>query len=91
MVVAILAAYAEGSTTREVGERFALAHSSVNHLLKRHGFTARRRSLSPTQVAQARAMYEAGQSTLQIATALGFGASTIQRTLRRAGVQMRSK
>ncbi|WP_147252178.1 hypothetical protein [Blastococcus sp. TF02-09] len=90
-MAAILAAYAEGSTTRAIGKRFALAHSSVNQLLKRHGIMARRRSPSPEQVAGARAMYEAGQSTLQIATALGFGASTIQRTLRQAGVQLRSR
>ena len=32
---AILAAYQAGATTREVGERYGLAHSSVNKLLKR--------------------------------------------------------
>jgi len=40
---AILAAYQAGATTREVGERYGLAHSSVNKLLKRHGVELRRR------------------------------------------------
>jgi hypothetical protein len=49
----ILAAYAAGATTREVGERFSMSHSSVVELLKRHGLAARRRSPSSEQVAQA--------------------------------------
>jgi hypothetical protein len=42
-VTAILAAYQAGAATREVGERFGLAHSSVNKLLKQHGVKPRRR------------------------------------------------
>jgi hypothetical protein len=42
----IIAAYQAGATTREVGARFGLAHSSVNKLLKNHGVTARRRGPS---------------------------------------------
>ncbi len=42
-VAAIVAAYQAGATTREVGERFGLAHSSINKLLKRHGVELRRR------------------------------------------------
>ena len=49
-VAAVLAAYQAGATTREVGERFGLAHSSVNKLLKNHGVQARRRSPSRDEV-----------------------------------------
>jgi DNA-directed RNA polymerase specialized sigma24 family protein len=42
-VSAILDAYLAGATTREVGERLGLAHSSVNKLLKQHGVRIRRR------------------------------------------------
>ncbi len=42
-VADILAAYRAGATTREVGERFSLAHSSINKLLKQHGVQTRRR------------------------------------------------
>jgi hypothetical protein len=33
-VTAIIAAYEAGATTREVGTRFSLAHSSINKLLR---------------------------------------------------------
>ena len=42
-VAAMLAAYQAGATTRDVGKRFGLAHSSVNKLLKHHGVKLRRR------------------------------------------------
>ena len=42
-VAEILAAYQAGATTREVGMRFGLAHSSINKLLKRQGVPVRRR------------------------------------------------
>jgi len=41
-VTAILDAYRAGATTREVGERFHLAHSSINKLLRQHGVKTRR-------------------------------------------------
>ena len=80
-VAAILAAYQDGATTREVGERFGLAHSSVNKLLKAHGVTARRRSPSADEVQHIVELYVAGLSTRVIAEHLGFGASTITRAL----------
>lgn len=88
-VTAILAAYEAGATTREVGERFGLAHSSINKLLLEHGVTARRRSPSPEEVQQAIELYEAGLTTRIIGQHLGFGASTIGRALVAAGVSMR--
>jgi hypothetical protein len=42
-VTAILAASQAGATTREIGERFGLAHSSVTKLLRQFGVTMRRR------------------------------------------------
>lgn len=42
-VAAIVAAYQGSATTREIGERFGLAHSSVNKVLKRQGVHLRRR------------------------------------------------
>jgi hypothetical protein len=45
-VTAILAAYEAGATTREVGERFGIARSSVNKLLKQHDVERRRRGPS---------------------------------------------
>ncbi len=89
-VTDILAAYQAGATTREVGQRFGLAHSSINKLLKQHGVSVRRRSPSPADIARATAMYEKGTSTLQIANTLGYGASTVSRALRQAGVFLRS-
>lgn len=89
-VAAIVAAYIAGATTREVGERFGLAHSSVNKLLQQ-GITARRRSPSEDEVQRAVKLYEAGQSTRTIAEHLGFGASTIARALVAAGVTMRRR
>jgi hypothetical protein len=90
-VGAILAAYAAGATTREVGQHFGLAHSSVNQLLKEHGVAARRRSPSDDEVQRAIELYEAGQSTGIIAEYLGFGASTIGRALARSGVAIRPR
>jgi DNA-binding transcriptional regulator LsrR (DeoR family) len=88
-VALILVAYAAGATTREVGQRFGLAHSSVNKLLKQHGVAARQRSLSHDEVQRAVELYEAGQSTRIIAEHLGFGASTVTRVLYAAGVTLR--
>lgn len=88
---AILAAYRAGATTREVGERFGLAHSSINKLLKQHGVTARRRSPSRHELRQAIELYEAGLSTRIIGERLGFGASTILRALTKAKVQLRTE
>lgn len=42
-VASILTAYQAGATTREVGQRFGLAHSSINKLLRRRGVILRRR------------------------------------------------
>lgn len=90
-IAAILAAYDAGATTREVGEQFGLAHSSINKLLKRHGVTARRRGLSPNEVQRAIELYSAGLSTRVIGEHLGFGASTVLRALAKAGLQRRSQ
>jgi DNA-binding transcriptional regulator LsrR (DeoR family) len=90
-VAAIVDAYQAGSTTRELGERFGLAHSSVTKLLSRHGVAVRRRSPGPDEVRRAVELYEAGLSTRVIAEYLGLRASTIARTLVRASVTMRPR
>ncbi|TQN41680.1 helix-turn-helix protein [Blastococcus colisei] len=90
-VPTILAAYQAGATTREVGEQFGLAHSSINKLLKQHGITARSHSLTADEARQAVDLYEAGLSVRVIADHLGFGASTIMRALVRAGVNIRPR
>ena len=90
-VAAILAMYENGATTRKVGERFGLAHSSINKLLQHHGISARRRSPSPDEVQRAVELYDAGLSTRIIAEHLGFGASTISRVLARAGITLRPR
>jgi DNA-binding transcriptional regulator LsrR (DeoR family) len=91
MVADIGAAYRAGATTREIGERFDLAHSSVNKLLRQEGITARRRSPSADEVRRAIELYEAGLSTRVIAQHLGFGASTVGRALVKAGVSIRPR
>jgi hypothetical protein len=90
-VIAILAAYQDGATTREVGERFGLAHSSVNKLLKQQGVIARRRSPTPEEVQRAVQLYEARYGTQAIAEQLGFGTSTIRRALVNAGIRLRPR
>jgi transposase-like protein len=87
----IIAAYQAGATTREVGRRFGLAHSSVNKLLRAHGVSARRRSPSADEMRRAIELYEAGLSTRVIAQHLGCGASTILRALTKAGVTIRTR
>lgn len=79
----ILAAYKAGATTREVGERFGLAHSSVEKNLRQHKVSARRRGLNADQVKRALELRDSGQSLQLIAAHLGFGMSTISRVLRR--------
>jgi DNA-binding transcriptional regulator LsrR (DeoR family) len=88
-VAAILATYQAGATTRDLGGRFGLAHSSINKLLRQQGVIARRRSPSPDEVQRAVELYEEGQTTRVIAEHLGFGANTIKRSLERAGVTLR--
>jgi hypothetical protein len=88
-VAAILATHQAGATTRDLGGRFGLAHSSINKLLRQQGVIARRRSPSPDEVQRAVELYEEGQTTRVIAEHLGFGANTIKRSLERAGVTLR--
>ncbi len=90
-MAAVVDAYEAGATTRDVGERFGLAHSSVNKLLKQHGIAARRRSPTEDTVRRAVELYEAGQSAHTIAAQLGLGASTIARALSGAGVAIRAR
>ncbi len=90
-VDAIIRAYQAGATTREVGERFGWAHSSINKLLRQHGITARRRSPNAAEMQGAVELYEAGLGTRTIGQLLGFGATTIGRALRQAGVQLRPR
>jgi hypothetical protein len=61
-IAAILAMCHAGATTHEVGERFDLAHSSINKLLQQQGVAARRPSPSPTEVQRAVKLYEAALS-----------------------------
>jgi|1185.fasta_scaffold168844_1 transposase-like protein len=90
-ITAVLAAYLAGSPTREVSKRFGIAHSSVNKLLRQHGITARRGSLSPAGLQQAVELYETGLSIRVIANHLGFGASTVARALVKAGIHIRPR
>ena len=46
-LAAIVAMYEAGATTREVGNKFGLTHSSVIKLLKTHGVTMRPRGARP--------------------------------------------
>ena len=83
-VAAIVIAYQAGATTRELGERYGLAHSSVNKLLKQRGIRARRRGQDPEETQYAVELYRSGESMRTIAKQLGFGLSTIRRAILRA-------
>jgi DNA-directed RNA polymerase specialized sigma24 family protein len=82
----LVAEYADGTPSAELGRRYGIAKSSVLRLVREAGERIRHPRLSTTETAQLIGLYEAGMSQVDIAERLGRSSSAVWHCLRRAGL-----
>ena len=89
----VVSGYRSGRSLADLAREFGIHHRTVADHLERLGI-ARRVNLpkmSPADVYRAAARNRAGESLATVGEALNVDASTVQRTLRRAGVTIRPR
>lgn len=77
----LVAAYCDGATIYELGDRFGIDRKTVSRILHRHKVPIRRQGLSPSQVAEASRLREAGWTLKRIADRFDASARTVARRL----------
>lgn len=88
--------YEAGENTVQLAAFFAVSQTSVKNILQRHGVKARsvreaRGGLTDAQEAELCSRYEAGETTIRLATVFGIGSTnTISAILRRNGIKART-
>lgn len=86
----LVAAYVDGTTTKELGERFKIHKTTVGKHLRARGIDTTPPGLAPELVPEAVGLYEKqGWSTERIAVKFATSAGTIRSRLLEAGVKMR--
>ena len=85
----LVIAYQSGNTIKQLAAQFQIHHTTASKILERREIPKRYRPLAPEQIETAIKAYRAGSSSKMIGDLLGVNASTIWRTLRREGVNMR--
>jgi lambda repressor-like predicted transcriptional regulator len=87
------AEYQAGATLAELGRKYGVSHVTIGACLKRLGVPARGpqtpRFWTAERAAEAVVRYAQGESTLQIASAMGTSRAGVAYTLNRQGVSMR--
>jgi DNA-binding Lrp family transcriptional regulator len=86
MIESLVAEYANGTPSAELGRRYGLAKSSVLRLVRQAGERVRHPRLSKAETAQMIELYEAGMSQKDIAERLGRSPSAVWHCLRRLGL-----
>lgn len=86
---AIFDAYAAGDSATAVAAAFGVSESSVKRLVRQRGGEIRLQPLPRNLIAKAAALYESGMSVQAVADELRVPKSTLLRTLKKHGVQMR--
>lgn len=82
----LVAEYAAGTPSAELGRRYGIAKSSVVQLVRQAGGRARYPRLSAEETARLVELYEAGHAQKSIAVQLGRSPSAVWHCLRRAGL-----
>jgi transposase len=91
-VAEVIEAYKSGEYCREIAERYGVSSATIGNYLRRAGIETRSgkaRSADRNWKAEAARRYEAGESQMQIAKALGLQQTTISNVLRQMGVKTR--
>jgi IS30 family transposase len=68
----LLAQYQTGATVYEWAAQFGIHRGTVSNLLKRNGVRTRNRPLSATQMSEAIAPYQRGNSLATLGAAIGW-------------------
>ena len=75
----------------DIARTMGTSEWTIHHRLNRMGIKRRPSSLSPTQIIEAKRLYELGESVWQIHAKLGFSENTIRKVLKEAGVFMHGR
>lgn len=90
-VMAIVAGYERGLTTRQLADRHGLGKTTVQDLLHEAGVALRKQPLATDEVVLAASLYRTGLTLGAVAHELSTHPSTIWRTLTRAGIKLRPR
>jgi DNA-binding CsgD family transcriptional regulator len=82
----MVAEYAEGIPSAELGRRYGIAKSSVLRLVRESGKHVRHPRLSQEEIARLLELYHSGLSQKDIAALLGRSPGAVWHCLRRAGL-----
>jgi hypothetical protein len=85
----LIADYQAGTPSTQLMVTYSLGKGTVLRLLREHGVQLRHQRMTPTDVAQAIQLYQAGNSLAAIGTKLGYDHAAIWQALKRAGVPRR--
>lgn len=86
----LLQGYREGVPINDLSAQFGIHRSTLLEHLNRADLPRRRYpALQGDELKEARRLYESGQSAATVAEHFAIDASTVYRTLKREGVQMR--
>lgn len=85
----LAADYDAGMSVAGLQEKYELSKASVRKLLREADVVMRRQSLTADQLRLATLRYQDGLTIRQVAAELGLSKTTVQNTLRMAGLQMR--
>ena len=85
----LIAAYEDGATVHQLGDRFGIDRKTVGRILARTDTLTRSPGLPEQKVDQIVRLYEDGWSTLRIAVHLDISVSTVRRRLNQRGVARR--
>ncbi|MEZ4588673.1 MAG: hypothetical protein R2909_20035 [Gemmatimonadales bacterium] len=90
-VAKLVAAYGEGLTLAELGERFGIHHRTARAHLARQKVPLRTRGLDAKHVPEAVRLYEGGTSLMEIGLRFGASQNAVRRALAAQDVTIRSR
>lgn len=85
----LVAAYAAGTSARELAERYGLHHGTVVAHLKRRSVSLRRRGPTVAQADEAVVLYRQGSTLMEIGVRFGVSQGTVGRAVVKAGYPLR--
>lgn len=87
--VRLVADYKAGLSVYELGDKYQISRKTVSVILKRRGIKLRYNLIGPTELDQAKRLYESGASYATIGNYLKVDPSTVRKALLGAEVESR--
>lgn len=84
----LIGAHKAGTRVKELAIQFGIHRDTVHNILTREG-VLRRRGIQPDDVPEVVRLYQDGWALARLATKFDVSSSTVNRTLRQAGVPIR--